>query len=461
MARTGKKPRKEVPVEDYERKLLEDAQRIVEYGQEHEYLSNAFFHVFGQRLMTEGYVDGSYILEAYGRGTYYSQLKNSILQPLFAKACVPSENTDKMIDYLENIIGDSARLNQLEKQALVFWIFLPYLALSKREKRELYLLRILERFMKQWAADADEAYGLDEWEFVTAESVIFDRDLCDVEIVTSVEQYASDTFRLKEKHPDKVLFYRGHSRIDYLLLPGIKREKSWLQKENIMYQELLVRCAQNFTHCQTHLDYLVEMQHYGLPTRLLDITENPLVALYFACCSNKDKMGEVILLCTEAENVKYAKSDTAAVLAALPTLSCEENRKLFRLCKNSLAEENDEEYQKIAGKLAAEIKSRNPAFEPRIKKEDLLGQVFVTPIRNNQRIMKQEGSFVVCGLSGKYGESSSLDNLRCMDEEGKKIVLVVKNKEKIAQELDTLSINRASLFPEIDDVAEYIKEKYR
>lgn len=40
-------------------------------------------------------------------------------------------------------------------------------------------------------------------------------------------------------------------------------------------------------------------------------------------------------------------------------------------------------------------------------------------------------------------------------------MLVVKNKDKIAQELDTLSINRASLFPEIDDVAEYIKEKYR
>lgn len=80
--------------------------------------------------------------------------------------------------------------------------------------------------------------------------------------------------------------------------PGIKRVSRWVENENIMYQEILVRCAQNFTHCQTHLDYLVEMQHYGLPTRLLDITENPLVALYFACCSNRDKIGEVIVLQT-------------------------------------------------------------------------------------------------------------------------------------------------------------------
>ena len=43
-----------------------------------------------------------------------------------------------------------------------------------------------------------------------------------------------------------------------------------------MYQELIIRCASDFAQCQSHLDYLVEMQHYGLPTRLLDITENPL-----------------------------------------------------------------------------------------------------------------------------------------------------------------------------------------
>lgn len=452
---------KEIPMEDYERKLIENAVKIVEFGQEHTYLDNAFYHVFGQHLMKEGYVDGSFVLEAYGRGTYYTQLKNSVLQPLYAKSCIPSENVDKMIDYLESIVGTEAKLNQLEKEALVFWIFLPYLALSKRERRQFYLLCILKGFMGQWVEDMDEDYGDKSWELVVVQSVIFDQNLCDVEIVTSVEQYASHTFALKRKNPDKALFYRGHSRMDYSLLPGIKREKNWRQKENIMYQELLVRCAQDFAHCQTHLDYLVEMQHYGLPTRLLDITENPLVALYFTCCSNRNKMGEVILLCTEAENVKYAKSDTAAVLAALPTMSFEEHRQLLRMCRNGLREEDDEEYQKLAGKLAAEIKSRNPAFEPRIKKEDLLGQVFVTPTRNNQRIAKQDGSFIVCGLSGKYGESNSLDSLRCIDENGKKIVLVIKNKDKIAQELDTLSINRASLFPEIDDVAEYIKEKYR
>ena len=42
---------KEIPMEDYERKLIENAVKIVEFGQEHTYLDNAFYHVFGQHLM--------------------------------------------------------------------------------------------------------------------------------------------------------------------------------------------------------------------------------------------------------------------------------------------------------------------------------------------------------------------------------------------------------------------------
>ena len=74
--------------------------------------------------------------------------------------------------------------------------------------------------------------------------------------------------------------------------------------------------------------------------------------------------------------------------------------------------------------------------------------------------MKQDGSFVICGLTNEFGDSDRLDSLRCKDADGKSLVLVIKDKEKILRELDTLSINRATLFPEIDDVAEYLKGKY-
>lgn len=442
-------------MEENEKSTEASAESLISFGQENTYLNEAFYHVFGKRLISQGYVDGSYILKAVTRSNYYSQLKASGLQGLFAgKSCVPSENIDIMTGYLENIVGDKAKLTALEEEALVFWIFLPYLAASKRQQRKEYLLQILEKLLAIYAEDK-------EWELGISDGVIFDRNVCTLTPIDSLEKYVGEIFSLKEEYRQETLLYRGQSWLNYLLQPGIKRERHWLEKEDMMYQEILVRCAQDFVRCATHLDYLVEMQHYGLPTRLLDVTENPLVALYFACCTNQSRQGEVLILHTKPEMIKYAKSDTVAFLAALPTLSYGEQTELIRMCKNGIQEENDTEYKKLAGKLAAEVKSRNPAFEPRIRKADLLSHVFVTPLRNNQRIMKQEGSFILCGLGEEEDKGSGMDNMRCQDKDGRKRVFVIKNKEKIQKELDMLSVNRASLFPEIDDVAEYIREKYR
>ena len=277
-------------MEKYKEKLYRDAQVLAEYAAASEYLSRAFFHVFGKKLLEEGYVDCSYILGALGKGAYYSRLKaqDSGLYALYAGSCIPSENLEIMINYMSSILGTQDReLTPLEEEALVFWIFLPYLGVSKREKRLEYLKAVLNRFIQEWdgkytdatppseakaAAEASAQNPLPKRNLLEKDGVLYDANTCELELIENVSSYVKDISGMRQRNTNHILYFRGHSRLSYELLPGIKRSRSWMENENRMYQELIIRCSQDFAQCQSHLDYLVEMQHYGLPTRLLDLS---------------------------------------------------------------------------------------------------------------------------------------------------------------------------------------------
>lgn len=84
-------------------------------------------------------------------------------------------------------------------------------------------------------------------------------------------------------------FYRGHSDKSYELVPSlfrVNRTESWANWNRI--EEYIMRQfkAESRPFIKTiptnEIEWLTMAQHYGLPTRLLDQSTNPLVALYFA-----------------------------------------------------------------------------------------------------------------------------------------------------------------------------------
>lgn len=232
------------------------------------------------------------------------------------------------------------------------------------------------------------------------------------------------------------LFFRGHSNKKYVPVPSIFRNDS-IKNENHFYHEAIRRNPSEFTEDMSTFDKLVKMQHYELPTRLLDITTNPLVALYFACVEYDNADGSVLVYPMLPSRIKYFDSDSVCILA--------------NLAKRPI----DFDFGKESYYLVYDIQKDRPRFDGHILKSEAIHKVYcVLPKLNNNRIINQDGAFFI------FGMGKTKDKPATLLDSPIEIIIKASAKKKILKELELLGINEASLFPETDKVMKQIKQEF-
>jgi hypothetical protein len=280
------------------------------------------------------------------------------------------------------------------------------------------------------------------------------------------------------------LWFRGQSVAGRLLTPHVFRKIEVEEADEILKVAPLSNPARGniwdesnlFEHLrlrvphyrQTHttaLDWLCLMQHYSLPTRLLDWSESILPALYFAVRDDLDKPGELVVLNARLN----AKSKSR------PTLSTANDPNV--IIRAEMASFRDTNRLKRHPDVIAASRKSNINLEDTNWFEPFRKPLAFLPYRSNDRMVFQASVFTIHGgklypeeMKKHYEnelipEPISLEALDDKDTEDKCILkrylIPAQFKEGILADLLLLGIHEGTLFPEIDHQAAYLKTMWR
>ena len=138
--------------------------------------------------------------------------------------------------------------------------------------------------------------------------------MCEIKCIADFINQVVEEIKKNNANDDKIVVYRGEPNVYPTPgMPGIFRDK-YIEKEPFFEKNLLNEMKSNrITEGTTFLERAVDAQHDEFPSRLLDVTYNALVALYFAVTPYYKRY---------AENAFDNKEDCQVIIYFLPHMYC-------------------------------------------------------------------------------------------------------------------------------------------
>lgn len=285
-----------------------------------------------------------------------------------------------------------------------------------------------------------------------------------VHVISNKDELIS---KLTSLASDGGFVFRGYSTQDQML-PNIIRNKAVDIEMELLYG--FEKYANQYINANNPVDFLSYAQHFGLSTRLLDFTYNPFVALYFALFKSKPT-NATNLEDREYYYIRYCNAKENLCLEEIPIINEGEffrSLSMAESCKK-LFQTLDIMYGSISGKpflnrdtiiktvcrsarnteltSLTEDEIRNKLFDKRI--------LLIDPNQSNQRIVMQQGLFMLCYSLDKQDHQSII-------QDNTHIIKIHKSiREDLQRYLNTIGINAYRLMPDLSSVCSAVEQQVR
>ena len=316
------------------------------------------------------------------------------------------------------------------------------------------------------------------------------RDLIDL------RWHLRDVYENSIKRGLVAFYFRGEPCIRFELRPTVMRSTETNKALRPFERDLLTRLKtespEAFSGCEYAIDELAIARHFGLPSRLLDVTRNPQVGLYWATdqCQlgtsrppfdgleaaeppHESCSGGLHVFAIPTELMCSYESDRVSIVANFARLTILQQERLLT------KQREDIEFDHLYGNdtvtdwprvgmeesmttLIHYIRREKPYFTSEIDVRDLFRVFVVEPRRSFDRVRAQSGAFMLSAFHERFeGDEVTEDLAGTKLYDHHVLTIPAGAKGEIRDELDWMGINGQTLLADVDSAANAVTDRFR